>query len=120
MKSPLRFLVLASVCTCVLVIALLLTTPAKAGNGAVVTDEFCFFVTFDPVFGGYSGDCTVVHTPSGNINAECDADLLFGDPAGEATRLTGGNVFFSESGSLPCEVELTPSGKANVSCHDHE
>ena len=120
MKRAISSLVSASLCMCALVVLLLSAAPAKAGDGAVVTDDYFFFVISDPAFGGYSGPCTVVETPSGNLNAECTGDLLFGDPVPEGIHLTGGNVFFLGSGPLTCDATITPSGNANVSCHDHE
>lgn len=120
MKRALRYLMGAGVCAAALAVMLVSATPAKAADGATVTHQFFFFVISDPAFGGYSGSCTVVQTPSGNVNAECTGDLLFGDPVPEETYLTGGSLYLSGIGPAPCDAIVTSSGNAEVTCQVHK
>jgi hypothetical protein len=65
----------------------------------------------------YRGDCTSVKTPDGTINMSCHLTLDSGDPVEQETEFDydGLNPF---GPPIPCEAELTPSGNAEVSCHN--
>lgn len=63
--------------------------------------------------GLYAGPATLVETPSGKVNAQCNAVLVDGDPEEDATRIS--NVIFgSPVGSIECDIQVTPSGHANL------
>ena len=65
----------------------------------------------------YIGDCTNVKTPSGSVNISCHLALVSGEPVEQETEFDydGLNPF---GPPIPCEAELTPSGNAEVSCHN--
>jgi len=69
-----------------------------------------------PAEGGfYSGPATIVGTSGGNVNIQCNARLDTGTPVDKGTRIE--LDFSTPFGLMPCDVQLTPSGNGNVSCH---
>jgi hypothetical protein len=98
--------------------ALLITTSlAHASEGATVynhADGQTCVITLSNA--AYTGDGTLVQTPKGRVNAQCDATLIAGTPVDMATRtlgVTAGSPF----GPLPCDIVETPLGNASMTCH---
>jgi hypothetical protein len=65
--------------------------------------------------GTYTGRAALVKTPSGRIHGNCHAKLTSGNPVPETlnTSLMAETPF----GLVSCEVLLTPSGGASLTCH---
>ena len=105
----------------IIALALVFTgTVSVFGDGAIVFNHAdvgasCLF----PAFGGtYAGPATLVVAPNGKCNAQCNATLIAGAPVSSATRFTAVIVQPPCGTPLPCDVQITPSGKANVNCHN--
>ena len=63
--------------------------------------------------GGYTGPATLVQTPSGNINGNCNAQLVAGAPVAETTKVD--LLFGSPFGPIVGSCVFTKSGNVNCS-----
>jgi len=87
-------------------------TKVAEANGATVLNHpdglQCFF---SAAGGFYNGPATLVETPSGNVNGQCNATVIAGSPVTSNTKFTA--VFGSPFGRVTGRCVLTPSGNGN-------
>lgn len=94
-------------------VAFALATPTMAtGNGATVLNHpdglMCFY---GAAGGAYQGPATLVQTPKGKVNGQCNARLQKGTPAAPGTKVT--LIFATPFGNVEGNCTLTPSGNGN-------
>ena len=82
--------------------------PAVVFNHADGTS--CTFFVDDAV---YVGPATLVANNGGEVNAQCNAVLIAGDPPEKVERISD-LVFGTPVGSIVCDIVLTPSGNGNM------
>lgn len=86
-------------------------------NGATVLNHpdglQCFFIAAG---GLYNGPATLVATPSGNVNGQCNASVIAGSAVGSNTQFTA--VFNSPFGPITGSCVLNKAGNGNCSFHN--
>ena len=92
------------------------TFSASAQDGAVVLNHpdgaGCTIFGFG-LSGVYAGPATILVTPSGQFNAQCNAVLVDGVPEEDAVRINDVTLN-SPFGEIVCDLQVTPSGHLNV------
>jgi hypothetical protein len=96
-----------------LVSGALLCTPSPAKPGAEVIQGTC--ITQTPV-GVYLGHFSTVATPSGRVNAHCNASLVDGPGTTQTIHAQGPGDY--GTGVLVCDFVINPGGHANAECHN--
>lgn len=102
-----------------LVLALVIVTGVvSAGSAVVYNRSDGVTCTFSINGGVFSGPATIVlvdGTPEGKINMHCNATLQRGT-ASRAQKMPKLPFYTLSSGFIRCNIHMTPSGRANVSC----
>ena len=93
------------------------TFSAYAQDGAFVLNHpdgaGCTIFGFG-LSGVYVGPATIVVTPSGDFNAQCNAVLVDGVPEEDAVRINDAPLSAGDLGDVVCDLQVTPSGHLNL------
>lgn len=68
--------------------------------------------------GTYVGPTTIVASAAGKRALQCNAVLVAGSPVPTSAERVVGVLTPTPVGDVFCDITVTPSGHANMNCHD--